>query len=210
MRIKVVLAAALTLTAIAIVITLSHSPTKSTLGRSVLPEDKLVFTTLDARGCQRGEALPPDTTAIRLGLFAVDPPEVSVQAYAGSRRVTQGTLHPGWEGGGATVPVDEVSHGVAPVKVCFELRHVVGTVQMLGVTTPAASATFSEGGPLPGRISIEYLQPSHKSWWSRVGGILRRMGLGHAASGSWDALIVFVLAATVLALSSWLVTKELR
>jgi hypothetical protein len=209
MQIKVVLAAALTLIAVAFVITLSHSPAQSTLGRSVPPEDKLVFTTADARGCQHGEELPADTTAIRFGLFAVDPPEVSVQAYAGSHRVTQGTLHPGWEGGGATVPVQELPHAVSPVTVCFELGHVVGMVQMLGVTT-STNATLSEGRPLPGRISIEYLQPSHRSWWSRAGGIIRRMGLGHAASGSWDALLVFLLAATVLTLSSWLVARELR
>jgi hypothetical protein len=210
MRIKVVLAAALTLIAVVMVMTLSHSPTRSTFGRSVPPVSTLVFTTADAHGCQRSEALPADTTAIRFGLFAVDPPEVLVQAYAGSRRVTQGTLHPGWEGDGATVPVEEVPHAVAPVKVCFELRHVVGMVQMLGATTSAAHATYSEGQPLPGRISIEYLQPSHRSWWSRAGGIIQRMGLGHAASGSWDALLVFLLAATVLTLSSWLVVRELR
>jgi hypothetical protein len=210
MPIKLVLAAALTLIAIALVVTLSHAPATSTLARSVPPESKLVFTNLDARACQRGEALPSDTSAIRVGLFAVSPPEVSVQVYAGSRHVTQGTLHPGWEGGGATVPVHMVPYAVAPVEVCFELGRVVGTVQMLGRTTPAVDATLSEGKPLPGRVSIEYVQSGHGSWWSRAGGIVRRMGLGHAASGSWDALLVFVLAATVLALSSWLVTRELR
>ncbi len=72
----------------------------------VPPEKQLVDTTHAIGGCQKGELLPRDTVAIRLGLFAVTTPEVAVKVFAGPRAaVTEGTLAPGWSGEGATVPV---------------------------------------------------------------------------------------------------------
>ncbi len=209
MRIKVALGAGLTLIAIAFAVTLSHAPA-STVKQSVPPENKLVSTVFDASACQSGETLPRDTSAIRLGLFADDSPVVSVQVYSGLQRIAAGQLGRGWEGEGATVPVNEIPHAVSPVKVCFELRHVIGEIHMLGVASSKAEATVSEGKPLSGRISIEYLQHGHRSWWSLATSVMRRMGLGHAASGAWDALFVIVLTGTVLTLASWLVVKELR
>jgi hypothetical protein len=210
MRIKVALGAGLTLIAIAFALTLSHAPTTIAQTQFVLPESKLVFTTADAYACQRGETLPRDTSAIRLGLFAVSSPEVSVQVFAGSHRVAEGTLGRGWTAEGATVPVKELPHTVAPVKVCFALKHVIGTVQMLGKRTGTSEAALSEGKPLSGRVSIEYIQAGHRSWWSLAASVVRHLDLGHAANGAWDALLVLVLAATVLTLSSWLVIRELR
>jgi hypothetical protein len=210
MRIKVALGASLALIAIVFAVTLSHAPATLAKERPVPPESKLVFTESDARACQRGEVLPRDTSAIRLGLFADSSPDVSVQVFAGSHRIAAGTLGRGWSGEGATVPVNEIPHTVAPVKVCFGLKSVVGKVQILGRNTPKAEATTSEGAPLSGRISIEYLQPGHRSWWSLATSVARRLGLGHAVSGAWDALLVIVLTGMVLTLSSWLVVKELR
>jgi hypothetical protein len=210
MAVKVALGAGLTLIAIAFAVTLSHAPTRTAKARSVLPESKLAFTEASARGCQRGEVLPRDTTAIRLGLFAPSTPEVSVQVFSGSRRIAQGVLARGWFGEGATVPVNEIPHAVSPVKVCFGIAHDNGKVQMLGRYTGASEATISEGKPLSGKISVEYLQPGHSSWWSLATSVARRLGFGHAAAGAWDALLVIALAGTVLTLSSWLLVRELR
>jgi hypothetical protein len=209
MRIKVALGAGLTLIAIAFAVTLSHAPA-STAVTSVPPENRLVTTEFNASACQRDETLPRETSAIRLGLFADSSPEVSVQVYSGSRRIAAGHLGRGWSGEGATVPVNEISHAVSPVKVCFALEHVIGAIHMLGRISSKADATVSEGKPLSGRISLEYLQPGHRSWWSLAASVMRRMGFGHAASGAWDALFVIVLAGTALTLSSWLVVRELR
>ncbi len=209
MRIKVALGAGLTLIAIAFALMLSHAPA-STAVTSVPPENKLVTTEFDASACQHGETLPRDTSAIRLGLFADSSPEVSVQVYSGSHRIAAGHLARGWSGEGATVPVNEIPHAVSPVKVCFALEHVIGAVHMLGRIASKAEATVGEGKPLSGRISIEYLQPGHSSWWSLAASVMRHMGFGHAASGAWDALFVIVLTGTALTLSSWLVVKELR
>jgi hypothetical protein len=209
MPIKVALGAGLTLIAIALLVTLSHAPATIANARSVPPEKRLALTTADARGCQRGETLPRDTTAIRLGLFAVSSPEVSVQVYQGSQRIAAGVLGRGWSGEGATVPINELARTMSPVKVCFGLKSVINKVAMYGRRTPPASATISEGEPLSGKISIEYLQPGHRSWWSLAGSAIRHLDLGHAASGILNVLLVIALMGATLALSSWLVLREL-
>ncbi len=81
---------------------------------------------------------------------------------------------------------------------------------MVGRTTPPAEATFGGTKPLPGRISIEYLQPGRRSWWSLALSVARRLGLGRAAAGTGNALLVLALALAVLTLSSWLVVRDLR
>jgi hypothetical protein len=209
-RIQTTLAAGLALIAIALIATLSHAPATIARAPAVPPEKKVAFTTSDASGCQNGEALPGGTSAIRLGLFAVSSPGVAVEVFAGSHRITKGAIGPGWVGEGATVPVAEVPRGVAPVKVCFRVHPVVGRVEVLGRPTSPAEATVAEGKPLPGRISIEYLRSSHRSWWSRATSVARHLGFGHAARGAWDTLFVIVLAAGIVTLSSWLVVRDLR
>jgi hypothetical protein len=215
MRIRAALAGGLALIALALVVALSRAPATVVQARSVPPEKQLVTTTEDAGGCQRDEVLPRDTSAIRLGLFAVTTPAVAVKVFAGSRAagsrvIAQGTLAPGWSGEGATVAVNELPRTVSPVTVCFALESLNGEVTMVGRLTPAADATVGGGKPLPGRISIEYLRPGHRSWWSLAVSVARRLGLGRAASGTWNALLVVALAATVLSLSSWLVVRDLR
>jgi hypothetical protein len=211
MRIWLALAGGLALIAVVLAVRLAHAPLLVAKTRPPIPPEKqLVATTRDIGGCQKGELLPRGTAAIRLGLFAVTTPEVAVKVFAGPHVVAEGTLAPGWSGEGATVPVRELSRTVSPVTVCFRLESVNGEVTMVGRDTPPAEATFGGTKPLPGRISIEYLQPGHRSWWSLALSVARRLGLGRAASGTGNALLVLALAATVLALSSWLVVRDLR
>jgi hypothetical protein len=210
MRIKWTLAAALAAIALAVVVTLSHAPAKVLLARSVSGAKVLAATNLDAGACQGGETLPRGTSAIRIGLFAVSSPEVFVRVLEDGRRITGGVLGFGWSGEGATVPVTPLARSAAPVEVCFSMRAVTSSIELLGVPTSSREAASSAGRPLPGRISLEYLQPGSGSWWSRAGAIVSHLGLGHAASGVSDALLVIVLTASLAVLSSWLVVKELR
>jgi hypothetical protein len=210
-RIEVALACGLVSIALALAATFSHAPALATVARSVPAEKRLVKTSGEASGCQRGELLPADTTAIRLGLFAVTTPAVALRVLAGSHAIAEGTLAPGWSGEGATVPVNKVfPRGVSPVTVCFALNSINGEVTMVGRFTPPAEATLGGGRPLPGRISIEYVRPGRRSWWSLAVSVARHLGLGRAAGGTGNALLVVALAATVLALSSWLVMRDLR
>ncbi len=207
--INMALAAGLVAIAVAVAITLSRAPLRVAKGRSVPPEKVLVETTTDGGACQYNELMPRDTSAIRLGLFSASSPAVTVKVFAGSRLITSGALAAGWAGEGATVPVAKISRSVSPVEVCFHLDSVTGDTEMLGRAVRPAEATVARGRRLPGRISIEYLQPGHSSWWSLAGSVARRLGLGRAASGIWNALLVMVLVVMVLALSSWLVARDL-
>ncbi len=210
MRIRLALAGGLALIALALVATLSHAPLVPDKARSVPPETQLVATTHNIGGCQSREVLPRGTTAIRLGLFGVTSPEVALRVFAGSRVLTEGTLAAGWSGEGATVPVRALPRTVASVRVCFTMESVTGEVTMVGRRTPPAEATVGGARPLPGRISIEYLHPGPRSWASLAVSVARRLGLGRAAAGTWNALLVLTLALTALTLSSWLVLRDLR
>jgi len=207
---RVVLAGGLTLMALGLIATLSRAPAVTAKG-GVGPETQFVATSSEASGCQNGETLPAHTSAIRVGLFAITTPEVGVQVLSEGRLLTSGTLSPGWSGEGAVVPVNHTfDHPVSPVAVCFTVKKVNGPVQMVGRKTSGPEATVEGSNRLPGRISLQYVQPGHRSWWSLALSTARRLGLGHATPGTWNALLVAMLAAAVIALSSWLVVRDLR
>ncbi len=207
-RIRIALAVGLAVIAAAFVATLSHAPLTVARGDSATAGG-LVSTNQPARACQAEEALPRGTSAIRLALLAALGPRVTVQVFSGARVLTQGAYPAGWSSGLVTVPVSPVARAAAPVKVCFAFNSINGLVTLRGwLARPAVAASSSEG-PLPGRIGVEYLRPSHRSWWSSAASTIRRMGLGHAAGGIWNALLVGALALALVAVSSWLVVKEL-
>jgi hypothetical protein len=209
MRIKVALAVGLALIALAFVVTLAHAPL-TVARRGVATEHTLVSTAEPASACQKRETLPHGTTALRLSLTAALGPRVTVKVLSGSRVIAHGATPPGWSNASVTVPVQPLSHTVAPVKVCFAMAQMNGKIAMRGTPTGPALAIRSPEGPLAGRMGIEYLRPGSDSWWSQVTAIARRLGLDRAASGTWNALLVLVLVASVITLSSWLVVKELR
>ncbi len=209
MRIKVALAVGLTLIAIAVVVTLTRTPL-TVAGRGTPPEHTLVSSTTPAAACQGGETLPRNTTAMRLSITSALGPRVSVQVFAGSRIVSHGAVPPGWSDASVTVPIAPLPHTVAPVKVCFAMTLLNGRVAMRGSRTGRAQAAQSQEGALPGRMNIEYLRPGGSSWWSQATTVAERLGLGRAAAGTWNAFLVMALAASFIALSSWLVVKELR
>jgi hypothetical protein len=209
MRIKVALAVGLALIAVAFVAVLVHAPL-TVARKGVAAEHTLVSTAKPAAACQGGETLPRDTTALRVSLTSALGPRVAVKVLSGSRVIARGATQPGWSDASVTVPVQPLSRTVAPIKVCFALAFMNGGVAMRGSPTSPALAARSTEGPLPGRMSIEYLRPGSGSWWSHATVVAQRLGLGHAASGTWNALLVIALAASFVTLSSWLVVKELR
>jgi hypothetical protein len=210
-RVGVALAAGLGAVAIVAIVTLSHVPA-TVAGTNWVPEvENLGATRSDTGACQAGEALPRGTTAIRLGLQGSIGPLVSVVAYAGSHVVTRGAVGPGWRGENVTVPVRAVPRAVSSARVCFRLSSVSGNVSIVGAKAPPAEAAVSDGGEaLPGRMQIEYLRPGRASWWSLLPAVLRHMGLGRAAAGTWIAIPIAALAAGAFALAAWAAARELR
>lgn len=225
MRIGAALVAGMVLIAGAGVWTLSRVPQVVARSNSEYTHKQIALTVTPAGACQGRETLPRGTVAIRLALVAVVGPDVAVKVLSGSRLLAAGTRGAGWEGGAVTVPVHPAANGPsaggspsaevderswAPVSVCFALSRLNGPVGMLGLHARRDPAIGQEGKRLPGRIHIEYLRPGAESWWSMALSTARRLGLGRAASGTWNALLVAALASGLIALSCWLVARELR
>ncbi len=202
-RVGIVLAVGLALTVAAVVVTLSRAPLTLTRVNSVQTVVQLSRTAVSsyAEGCQAGETLPRDTTAIRLSMFAVVGPRVTVEIFSGAHMLTSGTEAPGWVGAVAAIPLRPLPRTHPDVKLCFKLSAINGPVQLNGAHTPPAEAVTSHGEALPGRMRVEYLRPGHSSWWSLAGGVAWRIGLGHAGGGAFGVVLAGLLAAAVLTVS---------
>jgi hypothetical protein len=209
-RIKVVLVAGLTLTAIAAILALSHAPATVAATNGVPRTASLSKRQAVTSGCQRGETLPRDTTAVRLALAAVIGPRVTVRVLAGSHVITGGTAGTGWYGSAVTVAVRPLHSAYSHVVVCFGISDRTGEVSMIGAPTGRAVAAVADGETLSGRMRIEYLHPGSSSWWSQVIPVIQHMALGRAASGTWIVLPIAALILASIALASWLVVREVQ
>jgi hypothetical protein len=210
MRIKIALAAVLALTALAVGVTLLHSPSTVAATNGIEPEEVIGIITRDRSACQPAETLPAGSSAIRLDIDAPIGPRVAVQAYVGRRLLTRGTLGTGWFGSAVTVPVKPLRRTFSHVTVCFQLRYVGSYLALRGRRAAPTRAMVLDGRRLPGRIGVAYLRGAHKSWWAQARAVIRHMGLGRAASGSWIAFPIAALTATAIALACGVLVRELR
>jgi hypothetical protein len=203
-RVKAALALGLSVIAVAVALTLARAPLVLTSENSPLTH------TEPAAPCQSQETLPSHTSVVRLGLTTTLGPRVNVRVFSAGHLIASGVHPPGWEGASVAVPVKPLPEPVAPVKVCVQLSQLNGPVGMFGFPTHPAIAAADDGETLPGRMHVEYLQAGRQSWWSMASAVATRLGLGRTASGSWNALLVMALATVLVALSSWLLVRELR
>jgi hypothetical protein len=208
---RIALVAGLGIIAMAIAVTLTRSPPSVARTNSISDDVELANATGGASVCQAGEQLARDTSAIRLSLETVIGPPVAVKVLSGARVVAQGARGTGWTAASVTVPVTPLRpYAVRNASVCFHVGATRGPVHLLGDRTPRAIAMTDErGAPLSGRMKIEDLRAGSSSWWSRAVGVARRMGLGHAAGGTWLALLVAFTALVIAALTSWVLVKGL-
>jgi 4-amino-4-deoxy-L-arabinose transferase-like glycosyltransferase len=207
-RVRVALAAGLALVALALLLTLSSSPAVVAPTPPRQLQGELVSTQHSSSLCQPGETVPAGTTAIRFTVKALIGPPLTVRVFAGGRLLTSGVRSPGWTGGAVIVPVGRVGETVVGARVCLAFPLHDERVTMTGAPSPAAQAAVAGNGQaLPGRIVIEYLSPGARSWWSLAPTIARRLGLGRAWAGTWNALLALLLMAAALALTVWRVLR---
>jgi hypothetical protein len=210
-RVALALAAGLVLVALALGLTLSGSPLVLARANSTPAQGSLAETAVSGGACQGGEVLPAGTSAIRLTLESDSGPRVKLTALSGSRVLTSGVAGQGWTSGAVTVPVKPVARTTSNVRICFAMGSSKENVGFMGAPTRrAVAATGSAGETLPGRLGIEYLRPSGRSWLSIAQTIVRHMGMGRAAAGSGLALLVLVLMGALVVTASWLTLKEIR
>jgi hypothetical protein len=207
---RLVFAGALILGAVALAITLSSSPisvTRVSGGGRVQSGSLRESTTI----CQPSETLPRGTTAVRLQVFATTGPRVTASVLEDGQTIARGERASGWTGGTVTVAVNQLAVTRHGVTLCFSLALNGDEEASLSLEpTMAALAAEQFGVRLPGRLRVEDVRPARASWWSLVLPVARRMGLGHAASGTWWALFVAAVMLAVVLLSLRVVLRELE
>jgi len=209
-RLAAALAVSLLGCAGAVAATLAGSPL--TLARvSTAGHEPIGTATQKVAACQADETLPRRTSAIRLRVFAFVGPKVTVDVVAHGQVIAHGERGAGWTAGVVTVPVRALASTRSGVQVCFTLLlNGDETAELVGeIASPELSAQSADG-PLHGRLRIEYLRPGSASWWSQALQVARRMGLGHAWSGTWIVGLLIVLMAAVAALCSRLIARGLE
>jgi hypothetical protein len=208
-RVKLVVGAGLLLGVAAIAITLSHSPI-AVAGVNTPQHVPIGAPEPGKTYCQSHEALPRDTTAIRLRAYAFLGPRVELTVSARGRVVARGERGSGWTGGAVTIPVNRLPTVRSGLDLCFTFfTNEDESISLFGEATTGALAARAPNGSLPGRVRVEYLRPSHSSWWSLAPEVARRMGLGHAPSGTWGALLALALMGSVFALCARVILREL-
>jgi len=187
---------------------LTQSPARVVSARA-LGDFGIASTVGDATDCQTGEVLLAGVSALRVGLDGSPGPPVRVRGYVGSRVVLEGTRGAGWTGSSVTVPVKPLPRTVSGVRLCFQIAPNSEPVFLIGSQAPPSEDLAWQRGRLPGRLAVEELRSGHPSWWSLAGSVARHMGVGHVVSGSWPALLIAVLMASVAILATRAVLREL-
>ncbi|HSZ05706.1 MAG TPA: hypothetical protein VK778_11000 [Solirubrobacteraceae bacterium] len=210
--VKIALVLALALVAIALAIVLSGSPPAVTRAKAPIADaQRLGALASGGEVCQGGEVVPRGTTAMRVWLEAVIGPPLTLTARSGSRVLTSGRRGAGWSTASVTIPVRPVSRTSSDVTVCVRVGQTREPVHLAGVETPARSASYNASHePRAGRVMVEYLRPGRSSWWSLARSVSRRMGLGHALSGIWVALLALSMVVAMATAMGRLMLREMR
>jgi Predicted membrane protein (DUF2142) len=204
--VAVALAAGLALLALALGLVLSGSALVVAGTNSIPAAQTLGYSKGGNLGCAKSGTLPRGTSAIRLSLGSNLGPTVSLKVLSGSRVITDGSRGAGWGiAETVTVPVRPLPHPVPEVSICVTLGPVVEHLEVKGAVV---RAILPGGGQhLAERFRVEYLRPGHASWFSRLSSVADRMGLGHAASGTWVVFVELALMIAVAILSIRLVLR---
>jgi hypothetical protein len=202
-------------------VTLTRSPPRVLRVNEPEANISMGITQANPAICQSGETLSAGTTAVRISLDAFLGARVRVVAYRGGQVVTEGRRAPTWGGTSVTVPVRPVAQTVSGANFCFEIGPNSQFVIIPGHQSPPSRAAVAlQSGqlgpsvptnqqlPLKGRVVVEDLGDGRGTWWSRIRGVARHMGLGHFVTGKWIPLLAAALMAAVGALALRLALRE--
>lgn len=199
------LAGGLALLAVAIALTLSRSPLVVAGTNSVAPAHTVAETLGPNGACQSDETIPSGTSAVRMWLTSSVKPLVTVVVREGSQTVAAGYAAGGLLGKVTAVSIRPLPHALRHAQVCFAIARATQMVFLYGGRAP-----HPEPGEEPTKMTIEYLRPGAQTWWSLVGTVASRLGMGRAPAGRWIALLPLSLMTLVVLLASWTVITQLR
>jgi hypothetical protein len=194
---------------VALAFALAQSPVS--VARTSTPKDDFVgLAHTRTEACQKGEVLPRSTSAIRLTMNAFTGPRVAIEVRSRERVIARGERGSGWTGGVVTVPIRPLPITQSDVTLCFAIYlNGYETGYLSGERTAPIVAATGPSGAFPGRVRAEYLRTDGPSWWSLAGEVARRMGLGHAGSGTWSVLLAAALMVGVVLVCTRTALREL-
>jgi Predicted membrane protein (DUF2142) len=199
----VALIAGLALIAAAAALTLSRAPLVLTGTNSVAEAEVIAATRGPFSACQSGEVIPQGTTAVRLWLEANIMSSLRVRVLAGSRTVAVGSRAGGELEKVATVAITRVPRTLEHAQLCFSITRSVQGVELLG-----GPPSRRVSGEPANKLRVEYLRSGPSSWWSLIGPVARRLGMGRAPAGSWVALIPLALMGLAVLLVSGTIVRQ--
>lgn len=206
----VALAVGLTLTGIAIVAVLAHSPL-TVVGSNRVPGTDYIELTNKGKltSCQPSGTIPQGVSAVRIGMEGVFfAPGVTVEVSKGSHRLTEGHVNAGGVSAPTvTIHVKRLGSAVSGARICMMVGPALEAIRYYGV--PNRSPAPGSNELQQAMLRIEYMRPSGKSWSSFVSPIAYHLGLGRAPSGTWVAFLALLLAIVVVVVASRLTLEEL-
>ncbi len=209
MRVRLVLAAALVLLAVAVVLTLARRTELSAGSNHVVSAVFAATVPADGELCQPNPDLSPDAGAARLviGTYGRSVPRFDLRFLdATGGVVAAGSLPAAGREGPISIPILRSRDAAAATRLCLRITGP-SPVVIGGVGSPPDPSDEVVNGVLqPGRISVVYLPGGGpKPWWSQLSAIDRRFGLGKAGFfGTWT-----LPACAILLLGAWIATLRL-
>ncbi|MGD0452793.1 MAG: hypothetical protein ABSB69_04290 [Solirubrobacteraceae bacterium] len=202
--VRIALFAGLTALGATLIIVLGRPPLTVAGTDGVQAKLNIASTPGNQKECQAAGTLPQGTQAVRLSLSANEGPKVGVEVLSGSTVLISGERAAGWGvDETVTVPVTRVPRTISNARICVTIGPAPERVQVNG-----AEVRTSVGEDI--WLRMEYLRPSHGSWFSLASSVIRDIGIGRAPSGDWAAYLAIALTVALCALSSRLVLRELR
>jgi hypothetical protein len=203
-----VIAVALALVAAGLVVTLSHRAVRDAGSDHIEPA---MFAATLARGgrlCQDNPYLPPGAASAALVVGTYGPPVPSLGLSFTSSTgavVASGRLAAGARQGTVSIPLGRATDPGLATTVCLEVGgHAKIVIGGQGIP-PDPTDEVVDGKAQPGRISIVYDRAGRESWWSMLGVLDERFGLGKASFfGDWT-----LPACVALLLATWAIVVGL-
>lgn len=189
---------------------LAHAPAKILSTNYVRVTGPLGFFHEHTTVCQANEHVPASTEAIRMSLIAYLGSAVSLTVSHEGQIVASGHHGAGWVSASLTLRLRTPVAKALDAQICLTRDPGYLPVELAGDTAPRTLAATVDGAPLPGRMRIEYLGRGDRSWLSLAKQVARRLGLGHAPSGTWIVLPLAALMLTAVTLGAWLLLREQR
>ena len=215
MRVRVALGLALLATLIGFLIDMSGSAPRLAGGDRVhwpAPDPAVAQAPAGAKMCVDGTVLPGDAASMVLAIHGARLlPRISVSFIDGSGRLlVTGVLPAGATPSAAvTIALRRLDH--APSAVGYLCLRAGGHATLLYDGVVGVGTTTVNGVTQPGSPSILYYRHGSESWWSLLGALDLRFGLGKAAIfGDWTLPFIAFAALVLFGATVRLLLRELR